>query len=39
VYKECIMNEMEGKSIPQIKHQQHISSTHDDRSRTLDSFV
>ena len=40
VYKECIMNEMEGKSIPHIiKHQQHISSTHEDRSRTLDSLV
>jgi len=42
MYKDCIMNEMEGKSVPYSKHQkqqQQISSTNDDRSKALDSLV
>ncbi len=39
VYKDCIMNEMEGKSIPFSIHQQQFSSSNDDRSKTLDSLV
>ncbi len=38
MYKECIMNEMEGKSIPYSKLQQ-ISLNNDDRSKTLDALV
>ena len=39
MYKECIMSEMEGKSIPFTKQSQHTSSTNDDKSKTLDSLV
>jgi regulator of G-protein signaling len=39
MYKECIMNEMEGKSLPSIKQQHHAASSSDERSKTLDSFV
>jgi hypothetical protein len=38
MYKDCIMSEMEGKSIPYTK-QQQISSTNDDRSKTLDALT
>ena len=38
MYKDCIMSEMEGKSIPYIRHH-HASSNNDERSRTLDSLV
>ena len=39
MYKDCIMNEMEGKSIPYSIHQQQLSSSGDDRSKALDSLV
>jgi regulator of G-protein signaling len=39
MYKDCIMNEMEGKSIPYIKPSQQISSINEEKSRTLDSLV
>jgi hypothetical protein len=39
MYKECIMNEMEGKSIPYSIQQQQLSANNDDRSKTLDSLV
>ena len=39
MYKECIMNEMEGKSIPFTKYSHHTSSTNEDKSKTLDSLV
>ncbi|CAF1048350.1 unnamed protein product [Rotaria sordida] len=44
MYKDCIMSEMEGKSIPFIKQQQQqqqqqTSSNYDERTKTLDSFA
>jgi regulator of G-protein signaling len=50
MYKDCIMNEMEGKSIPytkqqlqlQLQHQQQhhqTSSINEDKSKALDSLV
>lgn len=41
MYKECIMNEMEGKSIPYTKQSQaqHSLPNAEERSKTLDSFV
>jgi hypothetical protein len=39
MYKECIMNEMEGKSIPYSMQQQQLFASNDDRSKTLDSLV
>ena len=47
MYKECIMNEMEGKSIPYLRQQQQqqqnqqqfLSSSADDRSKTLEALV
>lgn len=43
MYKECIMNEMEGKSIPYLRQQQNqqqfLSSSADDRSKTLEALV
>ena len=41
MYKDCIMNEMEGKSIPYFKQQQQqqLLSSADDRSKTLESLV
>jgi len=41
MYKDCIMNEMEGKSIPffKLQYQPPISPSADDRARALDSLV
>jgi len=39
MYKDCIMNEMEGKSLPSIKQQQQISSMNEERLKNLDSLV
>ena len=41
MYKECIMSEMEGKSIPYSKQhqQQHVLINSDDRPKASDSLV
>jgi hypothetical protein len=39
MYKDYIMNEMEGKSLPSIKQQQQISAMNEDRAKALDSLV
>jgi hypothetical protein len=39
MYKECIMSEMEGKSIPYTKQAQQASVNNEERSKTIDSVV
>jgi len=38
MYKDCIMSEMEGKSIPYTK-QQQMSTNNEERSKTIDCHV
>jgi regulator of G-protein signaling len=39
MYKECIMSEMEGKSIPYAKHVQQTPASNEERSKTVDCLV
>jgi regulator of G-protein signaling len=39
MYKECIMSEMEGKSIPYTKSIQQPSTNNEERSKTNDCLV
>lgn len=38
MYKDCIMSEMEGKSIPYSKHQ-HVLTNSEDRAKVVESLV
>jgi hypothetical protein len=39
MYKDCIMSEMEGKSIPYTKQTQQTPVNNDERSKAIDSVV